>query len=151
MLKISRQAYLAGEISHQAYYGEIARRAKITYIRSPMLSEIKKALANGDECLNTIPLYVWDIQVVASKSALVRAIKTIPNESLTEANGVSIHKAAAKRSARLSRLLDDGTIVLSTGYYFGTAADGVEVHLGAEDEEAYLESYLEEHPTPETW
>lgn len=56
-----------------------------------------------------------------------------------------------RRGVRLEKHLDTRTIVLRDGVYYGTAADGAEVIIGSEGNEADIETYLANHPEPETW
>ena len=51
----------------------------------------------------------------------------------------------------LRKLLEDGLAYKRGHEYFGIATDGVEVYLGNDTDWGNTNSYLESHPTPDTW
>lgn len=51
----------------------------------------------------------------------------------------------------LSALLTSGAIWIDVDTYLGRAADGVEVALGTVYTRSAVETYLADHPTPDTW
>ena len=58
-----RKRYMSGEISHEEYYRLVAKYAGVSYAKADpaFLAHCKRALDNGDEHLNSIPLSTWDI------------------------------------------------------------------------------------------
>lgn len=55
-----RQKYLNGDLTHEEYYRMIYKETGISMDHWERLNECRKALANGDEHLNNIPISVWD-------------------------------------------------------------------------------------------
>lgn len=51
----------------------------------------------------------------------------------------------------LSSLLERRTIYVDNEEYVGVASDGTKLGMGVVGAERNLESYLKEHPTPDTW
>jgi hypothetical protein len=95
---ITRKQYLDASLQdqpamHRAYYGEIAREC---HVRVPpnIVEKSRKALADGDTHLNTIPLRLWDgmVQHLRGVSAALKE----RGDYLTLGNGVCVLKEAAK-------------------------------------------------------
>ena len=70
---ITRTQYMNKEVTFEEYYREIYKEADISFKHSIWLPRIKKALAAGDEHLNTIPLLEWD----ALGSAFFPRLRTV--------------------------------------------------------------------------
>lgn len=96
---ITRKQYMDSTLAeqpaaHRAYYGEIAKEARIT-IPNDIVERSRKALANGDTHLNTIPLGTWDAMAMAREHQL-RPILKARGDSFSLGNGVCAVKEAAK-------------------------------------------------------
>jgi hypothetical protein len=96
-IKFTRQDYLADKCTHSEYYGQFVtgeiKQRVMSYIG---IENIKKAINEGDEHLNTIPLRKWDaIAVPIIGGNLLREAGDYP----TLAGGVCIAKEAAKQLA----------------------------------------------------
>jgi len=61
--KINRAAYMAGEITHQQFFGHIAQECNLPKFPESWMKRVKVALKNGDVHLNSIPLHEWDSKV----------------------------------------------------------------------------------------
>lgn len=94
----TRKDYMDGKCSHKEYYEEIAEECGISYDNAPNLDYIKTSLKE-DEHLNNIPLLRWDMAASCTKTAIARALKS-RGDFYSDADGVCVHKAAAKRSAQ---------------------------------------------------
>lgn len=98
---ITRKQYMDasredGPAMHRAYYGEIVRECRVR-IPADLVAQSRKALAEGDEHLNTIPLGLWD-GMVSSLSGVNAALKA-RGDYLTLGTGVCVLKEAARLQA----------------------------------------------------
>lgn len=80
---------------HRAYYGEIVRECRVR-VPADLVERSRKALANGDSHLNTIPLGLWD--------GMVSGLRVSPalkerGDYLSLGTGVCILKEAARLQA----------------------------------------------------
>ena len=96
---ITREQYMKATIAeqpamHRAYYGEIAIAAKLT-IPNDIVERSRKALANGDTALNTIPLGTWDAMAMGREHQL-RPIMKQRGDSYSLGTGVCAVKEAAR-------------------------------------------------------
>ena len=68
---ITRKEMLNGEASHDDYYLSIAKTCGLNYNKAEpeFLERVKKALNEGDEHLNSIPLKEWDQRGMAIRGA----------------------------------------------------------------------------------
>lgn len=98
----SRSDYMEERVDHQTYYEAIAEAAGISYANSDWLPKIEKALAAGDEHLNTIPLRSWDDRALFTERVIRQALKAFPGETFSLSVGVCVHKAAARKAANAS-------------------------------------------------
>ena len=57
-----RSDYMSDKVTHAEYYRSMAKDAGVSYanVDPKFLARVKKALAEGDEHLNSIPLHEWD-------------------------------------------------------------------------------------------
>jgi hypothetical protein len=94
----TRKDYMNGKVSHHDYHLEIARECGISYKNSKELPRIKRALANGDKHLNSIPLSEWDMRGIYTKGEISNSLKK-RGEFWNQASSVCVHKAAAKDAA----------------------------------------------------
>ena len=98
-----RQDYMDGKVTHADYYRSIARAAGISFELGPfeLLRQVKEALVNGDDHLNTIPLSVWDRLATAAymNGSVIRAFKE-HGDFWSLAGGVCLAKQAAKDAAK---------------------------------------------------
>ncbi len=94
----TRAEYLNKTVSFEDFYRAIAKDAGISFAGSDILPRVKRALASGDEHLNTIPLATWDIYAGAAKHATAPAFKA-HGDSWSIAGGVCVAKQAAKDAA----------------------------------------------------
>lgn len=94
--KTDRQRYLNKEISHADYYRAIAATAGVSYENADarFLDRVRRALAAGDEHLNTIPLAEWDARST-SIFGLHNAFRA-HGDIYSLAGGVCLVKQAAK-------------------------------------------------------
>lgn len=86
-----------GTVTHQEYYSSVALAARIM-INRELAERTQKALAAGDEHLNTIPLAMWDHMARALQSILHKALQE-HGDSYSLAGGVCTLKIAAKVAA----------------------------------------------------
>src|SRR4051812_22562386 len=98
---MTRKEYLDGKFTHAEYYESVAADAGISFDNSPMLPEIRAALAAEDEHLNNIPLARWDAMAFAAEPSIRAALKKYES-GYSLSDGVCTLKAAAKKSARKS-------------------------------------------------
>jgi hypothetical protein len=87
---ITRKEYMAGNATHQAYYGEIAQACHIKLSDSLMA----RVRASTDPHLNDIPLQTWDIEGSYWHGALRRELQA-RGDCLSMAGAVCALKAAA--------------------------------------------------------
>lgn len=92
--KPTRQDYMNKLVSHADYYRAIYREAHISYVNSDMLPRIKAALADGDEHLNTIPLWIWDGMSICT-ARILRPVFKAHGDFYSIAGGICAHKQAA--------------------------------------------------------
>ena len=92
-----RSDYMSDKVTHAEYYRSMAKDAGVSYVNADpaFLGRIRRALANGDEHLNTIPLAEWDI----------RAMSLLPSVNATfkaygEGNSLSARVCLIKQAAR---------------------------------------------------
>lgn len=99
-MEITRKAYMKNEISFQEYYRHIAKLAGIAFNPDdPFIGRVRKALAAGDDWLNTIPLQAWYMKAACAQPAIKRAMKEVPGEFWSIAGGVCVMKQAAMDAA----------------------------------------------------
>ena len=97
---MKRTNYMEGTISHQEYYSTLARAAGIGNFQDAFIRRVRKALADGDEHLNTIPLQQWDAMCFMDyQNASLKAELSKRGDTLSLAVGVCVRKAAAKDQA----------------------------------------------------
>jgi hypothetical protein len=98
---MTRQDYLDGKVTHEEFYGSVAKLAGIDLSTAApnLMSRVKDALADGDEALNTIPLALWDSMARASRVAIEPALKA-HGDFWSLAGGVCTLKTAAKLAVR---------------------------------------------------
>ena len=90
----TRADYMNNLVTFAEYYRAIAKDAGISFKNSTMLPCIKRALANGDEHLNTIRLSEWDVLSICAKHATAPAFKA-HGDWWSIAGGVCVAKQAA--------------------------------------------------------
>lgn len=94
----SRADYLAGRVTFEEYYRAIAKESGVSFRNSPMLPKVARALANGDEHLNTIRLAEWDSIGIMGKSSTAPVFKA-HGDFWSIAGGCCVAKQAAKDAA----------------------------------------------------
>ena len=94
-----RSDYMNGKVTHEEYYTSVAKAAGLDYSKSPLLPRIKRALADGDDALNSIPLTKWDALGVGSYRAVKAALK-LHGDLYSLAGSTCTQKAAARIAAR---------------------------------------------------
>ena len=94
----TRKQYMNKEVDHNTYYFEIAKECGISYTNSDSLPRIIKAIKDGDEHLNTIPLKWWDTRSIFSRGVINREAKK-RGDFWSLSVGVCTHKAAARQAA----------------------------------------------------
>lgn len=96
----TRKDYMDGVVTHEQYYEALAAESGISFLESRKLPEIKAALAEGDEHLNTIPLSYWDAIAYMARRHTAPVLKAHGDVGgWCFACGVCIAKAAAKKAA----------------------------------------------------
>lgn len=95
---MTRQDYMSGKVTHAEYYRSVYQAAGITWREHPALPQVKGALANGDEHLNTIQLAWWDAQGLTVRESLARAFKA-HGDHWSLAGSVCALKQAARDAA----------------------------------------------------
>ncbi len=63
--KPTRQQRMNNEVTHAEYYVSLAEELGVNFENTPIMTKVKKALADGDKHLNSIPLAWWDTQAWA--------------------------------------------------------------------------------------
>ncbi len=91
----TRSDYMAGQCSHAEFYRAVNKTAGFIITDPRLLDRVRKALASGDEHLNTIPLRIWDGVAVNAQAALSRAFKA-HGDFYSLAGGVCCAKQAAR-------------------------------------------------------
>lgn len=91
----TRADYLEGRATFAEYYRAVNHSAGIRVTNADFLARVRKALAEGDEHLNTIPLAEWDKLAVYGRRALSRAFKE-HGDFYSMAGGVCAYKQAAR-------------------------------------------------------
>lgn len=94
---MNRKDYMENMVSHQEYYGSIAKEAHISMDKSPLLPRCRAAYDGGDDHLNTITLATWDrlgSSMMAYSGDTVRAILKSRGDGDSMATRVCILKAA---------------------------------------------------------
>lgn len=98
----TRKQYMDKEVSHQEYYLEMAQLGGM-YLFPDTVERTRKALADGDEHLNTIPLGYWDGLALAQKRAICKANKMRGEpHAWSLGEGVCALKALARHRAENS-------------------------------------------------
>lgn len=95
----TRQQYMNKEATHAEYYSSIADEIGVTFRNSAKLPEIKKALAEGDKHLNSIPLRWWDMQAQQIATSKTAAAFKSRGDYATRAGLVCVLKEAARKAA----------------------------------------------------
>jgi hypothetical protein len=96
---MTRSDYMEKRVTHREYYASIAKDAGIAFRSDSELAErARKALAAGDENLNTIPLGFWDRMASGGRPHLVRAFKR-HDDCFSLAGAVCTLKEAARQAA----------------------------------------------------
>lgn len=92
----TRKEYMDGKISHQQFYGEIAKALGISFDDSERIDKLVEAY-KADKNFNTIPLRIWDMMGFFSKDRMAKELKK-RGSGWSFANSVCIYKAAARES-----------------------------------------------------
>ena len=92
-----RKDYMDGKITHDDYYRALAKESKVSYADAEpaFLERVRKALADGDEHLNSIPLSIWDARAASLMPSVMAAFKAA-GDHYSMAGGVCLIKRAAK-------------------------------------------------------
>ena len=94
----TRQQYMNHECSFAEFYRAVNATAGLVMSDGPFLDRVRKALAAGDEHLNSIPLSEWDAKALEAQSALTRALRG-HGDFYSLSGGVCCMKQAAKDAA----------------------------------------------------
>lgn len=94
----TRQQYMNNECSFADFYRAVNATAGFKIMDNALIERVRKALADGDEHLNTIPLRLWDSMAIACSSTFSRALKE-HGDFYSLAGGVCCLKQAAKDAA----------------------------------------------------
>lgn len=93
-----REQYLRGEVSFEEFYRSVYQMAGVTLNGHPIVSEVARALAAGDEHLNSIPIHRWDSLAAAAQGSLSRSLRR-HGDFWSQAGGVCCMKQAARDAA----------------------------------------------------
>lgn len=92
----TRADYLAKHCTHDEFYLAVAKTAGIVFQPDwPFTVRVRKALADGDEHLNTIPLREWDERALWLESPLSSALRA-HGDVYCAATATCVLKAAAR-------------------------------------------------------
>ncbi|MFN3612621.1 hypothetical protein [Tepidimonas sp.] len=93
----TRAQYMAGQVTFADFYRAVNETAGVRFAGRGgiTLDEVKKALASGDEHLNSIPLVRWDALASGAEYALRSALKA-HGDFYSQAGGVCCMKQAAR-------------------------------------------------------
>lgn len=96
----TRADYMGGKVTHREFYRAVAETAGIIVTDAKLIDRVKRALADGDEHLNTIPLGEWDMMAVSAQSwgGLHSAFKA-HGDGYSLAGGVCLFKTMARVAA----------------------------------------------------
>jgi len=98
-MKMTRQEYMDGKVSHQYYYLSLANAAGITF-DDEFIRTVRVALDKGDEHLNSIPLQRWDnMCFLDSRNTSLRDELKKRGDLWSLSTGVCMRKAKAKHLA----------------------------------------------------
>lgn len=96
----TRKQYMDKEVSFATFYRAIYMEAGVSLkSNKDLISEVRQAIADGDEHLNTISLRCWDLLAVAAESRLGTAFKS-HGGFYSLAGGVCAIKQAALDAAK---------------------------------------------------
>jgi hypothetical protein len=95
---MTRQDYMERRVTHREYYASVAKDAGVAFHDGPFIERVRKALAAGDEHLNTIPLDEWDRRASGPTPHLSSAFKR-HGDFWSLAGAVCVLKEAAKQAA----------------------------------------------------
>jgi hypothetical protein len=97
---MTRADYLAGKVSHDAYYLGIAKASGVSFKNSRHLFEVRQALGRGDIALNNMPLALWDNWALARRAEISEALR-LAGDSWSLAGAVCVLKAAARAASKV--------------------------------------------------
>lgn len=99
---LTRSDYMANSTAlHDTYYAEVAADLGIKITNPDLIERCRKALSNGDEWLNTIPLRQWDTMALGLHMTKERREKLkARGEGWSLGTGVCAFKAAAKKAVK---------------------------------------------------
>lgn len=95
----TRADYMDKRCTHADYYGEIAQAAGVSLVGHPIMPDVEKALAAGDEHLNSVPLDRWDSVGHGFRNALGPVMRA-RGDVLSMAGLVCVAKEAARQAAQ---------------------------------------------------
>ena len=98
----TRKQYLNGEVSHDEYYTEIAKKIGIKPSKEAV-KKVKEALERGDEHLNTIPMSFWNgwvIGIWAFNYQLIAEAFRRSGDQPSQAGMVCVLKSICKHYAK---------------------------------------------------
>lgn len=107
-----RKQYLAGEVSHEDYYGQFVNPELIAYVVGYIGAE--RILASSDPHMNDIPLAAWDWLVGVKDRIDTKLFKACNNATYPEQErdkplwSLSDQVCIAKRAARAWREAQGG-------------------------------------------
>lgn len=96
---MTRQDYMNDRVTFTEYYRSVAQTAGIRINDPNLIARVQRALAKGDEHLNTIPLQDWDIMAQSAYWSLSAAFQKHA-DFYSLADGVCVMKQAARDAAQ---------------------------------------------------
>jgi hypothetical protein len=103
VISMTRKDYMDGVVSFEQYYTTIAEESGVSFKNADIIPCVVRALANGDEHLNSIPLSTWHSYAIYEKPATSPVFK-VHGDSWSLAGGVCVAKQAAKNAAKAEEL-----------------------------------------------
>lgn len=96
--------------THREFYGAVVETAGIAFQDpgDPLVLRAQRALANGDEHLNTIPLEGWDRMALVYSSQIGRALK-LHGDGYSLGGGVCVLKEAVRQAVERLEAASAGT------------------------------------------
>jgi hypothetical protein len=94
----TRKEYMDNKVTFEQFYTSVANEAGVGYFPPDFLDRVRKALADGDEHLNTIPIATWDRLAELVAPRIASALKK-HGDFYSLAGGVCVMKQAAKNAA----------------------------------------------------
>jgi hypothetical protein len=97
----SRADYMAKRCTFEDFYRAVNATAGLKIRNADLLARVKRALVNGDQHLNTIPLVTWDVMAIGHESQIRDALRQ-HGDFYSLAGGVCCLKQAARDAVQVA-------------------------------------------------